>query len=276
MPNTSLLLEKLNTATPIYGGVRSPRCLLLDSNGYPVTVSYSDKTIVRFYPNNVTQINVPASPTFVNIPASIAHLNGAYYVGSSTYILAIHGSNMRQLKNISASALNNAHSIVFLDHGQRMIVASTSNHRLVFFNRSSAVSYNYDYVSYQAGGCQNPHGLFYVNDTFLYLIAWGSNHVYTYSNSNNTALWTETMLMNTLPINTTQVGNHVSMDESGRLWVSLGSFGLRIFSGQGAALGILNLTSTDVFDVLILGNYVMFVSECGMDRIRRIDPMLSY
>ena len=274
MPNTSLLLEKLNTATPIYGEVRSPRCLLLDSNGYLVTVSYSDKTIVRFYPNNLTQISTPASPNFTENPYSIAYSSGAYYVGFINCILVILSSNMTQLHSISNSGLFNTRDIMFINNGQTMIVASVDNNRLLFFNQSSAGSYNYDYVSYQDLGCPNPHGLFYLNDSFFYATSWSSNKLYSYSNAGNTTSWTEMFLMNTLPNSSTSAGAHVSMDESGRLWVSLGSFRLRIFSGQGAELGILNLMGTDVFDVLILDNYVMFVSGLVSNRITRIDPNL--
>ena len=144
MPNTTLLLSKLNATTPVQVTATSSRCLVVDNAGRLVTVSYSAKSILRFSPNSLATISTPASPIFNANPWSITHLNGAYYIGFDRWILVLNSSTLTQMHNISVSALSGTRDIIFLNSGQTMVVASTTNSRLLFFNRSSAISYNYN------------------------------------------------------------------------------------------------------------------------------------
>ena len=140
MPNTRFLLDHLNTIVPTHADVPSPTCLLLDNHGYLVTVSQTNRSIVRFHPDTLTRIDQPPSPVFSQNPESIAHYRGAYYVTFSDYILVVDSSNMSQIHNISTSSLMGPRDMIFLNDGQQMIVASTYGGTLVFFNRSSAIS----------------------------------------------------------------------------------------------------------------------------------------
>jgi hypothetical protein len=182
---------------------------------------------------------------------------------------------MTQMHNISVSALNSARDIIFLNSGQTMVVASSSNNRLLFFNRSSAVSYNYNLIGSQNVSCVYPHGLTYVNDTFFYLISWGNNNVYSYSNWGNSSAWTETLALNLWSTTGSSDGNHVSVDECGRLWVSLGQYGVRIYDSQGVLRGTLKPLGLAVSDTLILPNYVVYMSGYYSNDVLRIDPSIQ-
>ena len=63
-------------------------------------------------------------------------------------------NNLTVIGTISPTGANGLRDIIFLNNGQYMIVTSTINQRLLFFNRSSAMSYNYDFIGYQNVSCQ--------------------------------------------------------------------------------------------------------------------------
>ena len=271
-PNTNLLLNKLNTTPITTVSVYGPRSLLLDSNGYLVSVSLGVKSIVRFNPNNLTPISTPVSPVFSASPYSIAEYNGVYYVGFDDYILVVHSSNMTQLHNISTPALGSARDMIFLDNGQMMIVVTINNNRLLFFNRSNVGLYSYDFLGFQNVSGSTPHGLQYVNDTFFYLISYDDNTVYAYSNSGNMVTWNEQLFRNLSSIAGSPNGAHVSMDECDRVWVSLEHYGVKVFNIQGSLLGSIQPMGVCAFDTLILDNYIIYVSSYDSNEILRIDP----
>ena len=183
---------------------------------------------------------------------------------------------MSVLYSITTSALHSARDIMFLNSGQTLVVVSVYNASLLFVNRSGVESYNYDFVGSQNVSCSRPHVLTHVNDKFFYLVSWNDDAVYSFLNYGSTPSWAKTFLFNSLPIPGVCNGDHITTDESHRLWKSLGIYGARVFSEQGAMLGILNLLTSDIFDILILHNYVMFVSGYGSNRISRIDPNFEY
>ena len=155
------------------------------------TLSATNKTIVRFYPNNLTTVDQPPSPSFSQTPNNIAYDSGAYYVGFYDSIVVVDSSNMSQIQNISTNSSSTTRDMIFLNGGQQMIVASWGNNRLVFFNRSSPVFHSYDYIGYQAITCPYPYGLFRVNDTFFYVTSQDENTVFKYSNTGNITSWAE-------------------------------------------------------------------------------------
>ena len=276
MPNTSFLLNQLNTATPTYANVPSPSCLLLDDHGYLVTLSQSNRSIVRFHPDNLTRIEQPPSPVFADAPENVAHHNGAYYVGFATYILVVDSSSMLEVVTISAPSLSSPRDMIFLNDGQQMIVASTYGGTLVFFNRSSTTPHKYDFIGDQTVSCSFPHGLFYINDTFFYLTSSHDNTICSYSCVGNITSWTETLVLNaSLIVTSPDNGFHVSIDNSDRFWFSLGYQGMKIFDSQGSLLGSLFPTGTHIFDTLIGENYVTYLSDLVSNRIIRIDPNLQ-
>ena len=181
MPDISVLLDRLNNATPTYAPVNDPRCLVLDNHGHLVTVSASDQSIVRFHPNNMTQIDQSPSPVFDDTPVSVAHQDGAYYAGFSGYILIVHSDNMTIIHNISSSLVEGPCDMIFLDDEQQMIASSFYSDRLLFFNRSSPTSHNYDLVGNQTISFLYPRGLFRLSDVLFYLTSYLDITVYIYS-----------------------------------------------------------------------------------------------
>ena len=244
IPNTSFLLSQLNASTPTYANVPLPLCIALDNNGYLVTVSRVNRSIVRFHASDLTRIDQPPSPIFIDDPESLAHHNGVYYVGFQSYILAVDGTTLSQIGNISTSFLNSARDILFLNDGQHMIVASLGNHRLLFFNRSSVTSHSYDYIDYRTVECRFPHGLFRGNDTFFYATSSYNNTVYAYANAGNITEWTETLVLNASLATSPSNGYHISVDSGGRYWFSLGTYGVTIFDSRGSPLGFLYPTGS--------------------------------
>ena len=275
MGNTTDLVQQLNTAALTYASVTSPLCLVIDNHGYVVTVSQTDRTIVRFNAKNLTRITQPPSPLFSADPIVLSHYNGAYYVGFNYYILVVDTENMTVLHNIGASELQGTRDMIFLNSGQQMIVASTFNNRLLFFNRSSSTSYNYVFVRYRDVSCHNPHGLFYINDDLFYLTSWGNNTLYTFSNPGNTTVWSETLVFDAPRVDDSAGASHVSIDDCGRHWLSLRSSGTQIFDSQGSPGGALYSTGAYIFDTLMLDNYVLYLSDNTGNRIIRFDPNIQ-
>ena len=275
MPNTTDLLNRLSSATPTYGSVNSPRCLVIDNHGYIVTVSQLDQSIVRFHPNNLTKIDQSPSSLFLDSPLALTYHNEAYYVGFDGYILVVDSNNMTLMHNISASALSGTRDMMFLNDGQQMIVTSVYSNRLVFFNRSSPTSHNYDYSVYQDISCQFPHGLFYVDDGLFYAISFYNSTVYKYSKSENTTGWSETLAVTAPPAVPTYSGNHVSIDDCGRYWLSLGAVRVQVSDRTGLSIDSLHPTGSYIFDTLILDNYVIYLSDNGGNRIIRLDPNIQ-
>ena len=232
-------------------------------------------SIVRFHPSNLSEISQPPSPAFTNTPHSLIYRNRAYYVAFDNNILVLRSDNITLLHTISTSVLSGSRHMMFLNDGQTMIVASTYNGRLVFFNRSSVESYNYDCIGYQNVSCLNPQGLFYVNDTFFYATSWTDATAYTYSNAGNVTSWTETLFLNATSISGPKVGNHISIDGYGRYWFSLGSYGVKIFHDHKSLLGTLQPNGSDIFDTLFVDSCVLFLSDTKSNRIIRMDPNIQ-
>ena len=274
MPNTTDLLNRLSNAMPTYAPVNGPRCLIIDNHGYLVTVSYFSRTIVRFDPNNLTEIDQSPSPISSDQPLTLAYYNGAYYVGFGCYILVVDSDTMILLHNISSWALQGARDMIFLNDGQQMIVTAFSSSRLLFFNRSSLTSHDYDFIGYQNVSCQGPHGLFYTNDALFYLTSFINNTVYKYSKSENATAWIETLVLDASLVAPSSDGNHVLVDGCDRYWLSLGYYGIRLFDRQGSPRGSLHASGSGIFDTLMLDNYVMYLSEYLSNRITRIDPTI--
>ena len=274
MPNTTDLLQRLSNAMPTNAPVNGPRCLIIDNDGYLVTVSHSDRTIVRFYPNNLTLIDQSPSSLLAAPPLALAYHDRAYYVAFDYYILVVDSDNMTLMHNISAAALRGVRDMIFLNDGQQMIVTAAQSGCLVFFNRSSPTSHNYDLISYQNVSCQGPHGLFYVSDALFYLTSWFNSTVLKYSNTGNAAGWSETLAVTASPVSSS-CGNHVTIDGCDRYWLSLGGAGVQILDSHGLLLGSLHPTGSNIFDILILDNYVVYLSDYGGSRIIRLDPNIQ-
>ncbi len=271
MPNTSYLLNQLNTITPIFANVLAPRCIVLDNYGYIVTVSQVNYTIVRLYSTNLTVVNQPVSPIFTSVPMTIAYYDETYYVGFQFFILAIDSSNLGILSNITTPYLQGTRGMIFLDNGQTMVVASTNVNLILFFNRSDTVSKNYSYFYQQSVNYPDPHGFWYVNDTYFYLTSWENNLIYSYSAINNNLTWNENLFINASSVTSQADGDHLVVDECDRFWFLLGANGIRISDNPGVLLGNFTMINSIIFDAIISDDYVIYLSDTELNRVSRID-----
>ena len=229
MSNTSHILNQIHTVTPIYANVSGPRSLVFDNHGYLVAVSHRNFTIVRFYPANLTVVSNPVPPIFNSAPMSLTYSNEMYYVSLEYSILVIDSNNLTVLTTITTSDLNGARDVMFLRDGETMVVASCYNNFLLFFNLTNNVSGNYNFAYKQSVNYTCPHGFWYVNDTYFYVISWGNNTIYSYSAMNNSILWKEELFLNPNSFVSSSDGNYLTIDECNRYWLSMefGSFVLR-------------------------------------------------
>ena len=266
-------MNRLTNITSTNGSVINPRCLVIDNHDYLITVSSTPKSIVRFHSNNLTQIDRSPSSLLHASPLALAYHNGAYYVAFDYYILVVDSNNMTLMHNISTSALNGTRDIMFLNDGQQMIVTATYSNRLVVFNRSSPTSHNYEYMGYQNVSCQSPHGLFYVDDALFYVTSFYNSTVYKYSASENGTGWNETLAVTPSPVASSS-GNHVTLDGCDRYWLSLGAGGVQVFDRAGLLVNLILPTGSNIFDALVLDNYVIYLSDNGGNRIIRPDPSI--
>lgn len=273
MPNLTDLLDKLKTATPTYAKIFSPRCLFIDNHGYLVTISRTNSSIVRFNTTDLTMID-STSGLFTNA-FTLEYYNGDYYIGTNDRIVVVDSSTLTVHNNITSVFLNNTRDMMFLDNGNTLVVASTQNGRLLFFNRSDNFSTNYDFNDQQLVHYLTPHGLFRVNDRFFYTTSWGNNTVYSYSAVENTTQWDESLFINAASMLPSGSGSHITVDECGRWWFTLFSHGLRIFDDEGVFLDNMTLTNSSIFDTLITENYIFYFSDGLSNRIIRIDPSIE-
>ena len=274
MQNGTDLLHRLSNTTPTSASVNGSRNLVIDNHGYLVTVSHSDRIIVRFYPNSLTQIDQSPSSLLPAFPMTLAYQNEAYYVGFDYHIMVVDSNNMTLMHNNSASTMNGTRDMIFLSDGQQMIVTAAYSNCLVFFNRSSPTSHNYDFIGYQNVSCQGPHGLFFVDDGLFYLISFYNNTVYKYSKPGNATGWSETLAATASSVSFAY-GNHVSIDDCDRYWLSLGALGLQVSDRTGLSIDSLRPPGWNIVDTLVHDNHVIYLSDSAANRIIRLDPSIQ-
>jgi hypothetical protein len=161
---------------------------------------------------------------------------------------------------------------MFLNNGDTLVAVSTNNGYLIFFNRSSNTSTNYNFAYEQFVNYTYPHGLYYVNDTYFYTTSWQNNTVYSYSAVPNSTRWNQNLFINAQESGASSNGNHITTDECGRFWFSSSNDSLLIFNSQGSYLDRFTITGSKIFDTIITTNYVMYLSDDKSNRVIRIDP----
>ena len=270
-PDTRLLVDKLNTSSRISYNTSSPRCLTFDNHGYLVTVSDTQRKIIRLYPNNLTIVAQPIPPTFTANPNSITYYDEEYFVGFNRFLLVLNSNNFTILQNITAPTFNGIRDMGFLNNGQTLLVLSTSSGSLIFFNRSD----NYRIFNTKTVNYSSPHGLHIVNDSFFYIASWNENSIFSYSRINQSVLWSEQLFINARSIAPSLEGAHLSFDDCDRLWFSSGNNGILFFDSEGSFLQHIIRLSLFTFDTVITENYVLYISDMANNQIIRIDPNIQ-
>ncbi|CAF1086171.1 unnamed protein product [Adineta steineri] len=277
MPDLDFLLSKLRNATPIYVSIPNPRCLALDNHGYIVAIERTPAYIDRFNATNLTLISRTSIPISAQI-WSLAFNNNAYYIGTdSNTIVVVDSNNLTMINTIVSTYINNPRDIMFLDNGQTMVIASFGNNALLFFKQLDSTPGNYSYAYQKAvTHYPNPHGLWYVNDTFFYATVWYNNAVLSYTaNSSDSTSWTETVTINAESIGSTAGGSHVIIDECGRSWFVLEQYGIEIYDTVGNLIGNFSLETSYFFHLLITDNYVLYLTDTLTGHAMKIDPNIK-
>ena len=275
MPNTTLLIQKLQNATIQSVNLSNARCVVIDDHGFLVTVQEWGSNLSRFDSHNLSLIDTTTfSPETMSI---IAYHQGAYFLTTqNNAILIVNSTNLTLINTITASGFNGVRDIIFLKDGLIMVVASASNQQLFFFNRSAESPRNYTFVSQLSTSFGTPHGLTYVNDSFFYAISWEAKSIYSFATSDN-GTWTEKLFVNAqnMSNDTDRWGAHVMIDDCQRRWMSEFGNGVFIFDSEGHHLGTLESTSTGLFDALFVENYVLYLSYQKDGKIVRLDPQIE-
>ena len=273
MPNTTLLIQKLQNAAIQSVNLSSPRCLVIDDHGFLVTVQEIGSNLSRFNPHNLSLID---STTFSGyFMENIAYHQGAYFISTqNNSILIINSNNLTLINKIAASGLDRVRDMMFLKDGQTMVVASANNRMLSFFNRSSISPRNYTHMSNLTTSFSAPHGLTYVNDTFFYATSWDLRSIYSFASSDGVT-WNETLFVNATSMSSNRWGAHVMIDDCQRRWFSTSDKGLLIYNSQGQLLETFNSTWNGIFDAIFLDNYVMLLSDRIANKTIRLDPQIQ-
>ncbi|CAF0733055.1 unnamed protein product [Didymodactylos carnosus] len=267
--NISLLLSKLISATSIATilNVPSPRFIKSVDNDHLATISnINNGSLYQFDEDNLTLLT-KNDLTAVGTPNSLLYYNQYYYVANITKNIAVYDKNMTFITYIHDTNLSSPRDMAVI--GNMLTVATTSDKLIIFFSMNP--SGNYTRVNYIHTSAASPHGITYVNDTFFYVTFYGGDSVYSYRNnpvsSNN---WTETSFVNM----TGGSGTHMVIDDCDRRWVVVFNYGIKIYDAFGIHLADWNITKT-VFDLVILNNYVMIISDNGRNQTMRIDPNIQ-
>ena len=274
MPDINYLLNQLQQANMSYVNVANPRDLVVDNYGYLATIELVSSYLDRFDTTSLTRI----SQTIIQMSSSrtIGYNNGAYYVASdNNYMTIFDSGNLTALNNVTLTSVNGPRGIMFLGGGQTMVVSSVNNNYLVCFNRSNVLPIKYTFAYGQLVNCSGPHGLWRVNDSFFYATSYTTNSIYSYSMNNSNSLWKEQYVFSVPNLMSNTGPTHVTIDECNRFWFSLVTNITSIYDQQGNLLGNWTIANTQIFDIKIMDNYLMYISSTKTNQILRIDPNIQ-
>ena len=272
MPDLNQLLARLANATRISVNVPKPRCIAIDEQGYLVAVQQDTSILLRFHSTNLSSVDQKTFPgsSFM----SIAYHQKTYYIGrKDNTILIVSSENLTEINKINSTA-NAPRDIIFLRDGQTLVMTSSTNKNLLFFDRTNISTKCYVQSSRIATPYPSPHGLWYVNDSFFYATSWGDKTIYSYS-INQDLSWTEKLFVNASSITSEGAGSHVLVDDCQRRWFSMFTPTIHIFDQQGKWIGNFSTGLTKVFDAILMDNYVMYLSDYEGGKIVRLDPNIS-
>ena len=112
-----------------------------------------------------------------------------------------------------------------------------------------------------------------MNDTLFYASTWTNRRIGICQSENQT--WTCRSFVSATG---TGSGSHLAVDECGRIWYVIPTFGLRIYDPSGLEIANWNMdlgVSNQIYDILLLPNYVLIVSFQQAQKIVQYDPQIS-
>ncbi|UJR11728.1 hypothetical protein I4U23_015909 [Adineta vaga] len=273
MPNINSLLYKLNMSTIVSVNISHPRDIVTDSYDHIASIEEFTNDLVRFDPTNLTIID--RSSILIPPQMTMTFFNNAYYIASySGFIIVIDSQNLTMISNFSSSVYG-LRGIIFVNQGQMMILTSFENNCLVFLNRTSLFPIQYQYSFRQTTSFPGPHGIWRMNDSFFYVTSYTNNALYSYRTNDCGRSWNETFVLQMAYMNSGSANSRLTIDECNRFWFAFETDTILIYDQNGTMLGNWILPNSLVFDVKIMNNYLMYVSESNRNRIRRFQPAIQ-
>ena len=267
------LLVRLSRAAMTSINVTNPRCLAVDNHGYIVTVEDNSKVLHRFDADDMTPIDSTTFPG--GILLCIAYHQQAYYIPRDDYsILIIDSNNLSVIHTINSPTIIAPRDLIFFSEGKTMVLASTYNKTLLFFNLTDNQTRNYVYIYTLGTSCSTPHGLRYVNDSFFYVTSWNEISIYSYSTTNGVS-WTGNLFVDASSLTSSGSGSHITVDSYQRTWFSMYTPVIYVFNRQGQLIGNFTPALNSAFDMVLTDNYIMYISDFDGNRVVRIDPNIN-
>jgi hypothetical protein len=270
MPNITTLINTLKAATPTIKTVASPRDAVIDNNGYLVTVEMNTNYLDRFDPISLARISQTLLPNSTQM--TITYFNGAYYIAPhDSSMTVVDSGNLTVIGHILTSTYG-IRAIMFLSNGQTMVVTSCENNSLVFLNRTSGtpICYNFSFLQFTTFAC--PHGMWRVNDSFFYVTSYNDRSLYSFSATSNYTKWKQTFVFTTSDM--TGGAARVTVDDCGRFWFAFETSSILIYDQYGTQLGNWTIPNSAVFDIKIMNNYLIYLTESSTNRTRRVQPII--
>jgi len=270
MPDINYLLNKLRMATIISINVSSPRDAVIDDHGYLVTVEELTNNLDRFNPINLSKINSIALPN--TDPMTVVYFKDAYYIAPSSSPMTVIDSENLTLLTTIPTQISGIRGIIFLNNGQTMVVTSYYDNRVVFFNRTSLVSIQYNTSFSQSTNFSGPHGIWRVNDSFFYVTSYPGNSLYSFRATGIYNQWIQTLVLPYTNTNGQGGAARVTIDECGRFWSTFEMNTIFIHDQQGQYIGNWTIPNSTIFDIKIMDNYLIYLTESINNKTIRVDP----
>ena len=210
--------------------------------------------------------------SIVNTSVSIAlHSNQIYTASDGVPSIKVYDDRTSNLLlSINHPTLTRVRKMIFINNGQNMVVTAQDNQSLIVFDIHSLTNYTVQRIlPFPAVGI---HGLVQVNDTFLYAGSWNDRAIISYKYENSS--WTARSFV-TVTAGTS--GSHLAVDDCGRVWFIIIDFGLRIYDSSGVEIANWNMAtgSSNLYDLLLLPNYVLLLTLRQAQQLVRFDPQVS-
>ena len=275
MSNLTDLLNRLKNGSFMQSvNVSSPRDVVLDNRGTVATVESVVFKLSQFDATNLSQMNhIIVGNSFLR---AFAFYDDVYYVASqNNMMLLVNAVNLSTLANLTLTQVSAARGIIFLNGGRTMVISSSANNSLVFFNRSLSIAPFYTFQFRQPVSYGSPHGLWRVNDSFFYVTSYQNNSVYSYRQNISNGIWIERFVFQVPKWNNSGGATHLTIDECDRFWLSLGNDRIIICDEQGNQLGNFTVANAGIYDLQISKNYLMYFADNLSNRIVRLDPNIQ-
>jgi hypothetical protein len=270
--DTNWLISRLNTTAPKVISVQNPRCLILDTFGYLLTLeAVSGTTFMNRYDRtNLDLIQHIALQMLYTSIGMLSYFNGMIFISPNYNNISIFDHVNFTLLGVINCGLNiiQPRDIIYIENQKMLIITSQSTLTLFFVQFNSPT--NYTCLNSLALPGQ-PQGLLKVDDTFFYMAMSDNKCVYSFHFDG--VVWIRSLFVNvtqTVGSSSIYLG-HVHIDDLERRWVVVVGFGLIIYDEWGSFLGMWKF-GNQPYDIYISNDYRLIVSDYGNSALSLYEP----